>query len=665
MLTISKQQLYSRYDSLPQDLREFLFSETNSDLLWSIGEANHLSDDKKLTLATIVGDVILGFIHPDDLAKYASSDLGIDMRLAQTLADEINKKILYSIRQQLIQGYQPPAAMGPAFVTDILKPETSETFGEIKMQEFQPQTIIKEEPKKEGELKSFFAELGGKSNEQEIGNEKLEDKKVQEIAPTIIHQEAEIKAPAKIKTSFGGLMGIFGGVKKKGAEAVAVEIQTSTSTEQKLKNEQQKQSEDKSAIKNISLDINKGAEDKGILIGSSIQPVAPMEQQIKNIVSPEIKTDIQKAEEKPALIEKILEVSKPIEGKLNEINKSVSPSLGGEKVISFGDFAIEKPKIGESPARSATDVAGGGKEEIKNNQSEKVEIKKPTEDALRVVHYTDLRTPVSVNVQPLKKEEIKPRSEFSAFSPKAEFKESAENLLQGKNESEINGIKEIGKLNEIQVKVGEIKPAIIGEKPVSSATDVAGGPVSTSLGGPKIIDFKSISEIPAQPVIEADKILQPQKATGSLDYSFSPQGEILKINTLDKKDQLSQVVPASPSLGGLELKPKKESGGFFGWFKKKPKVVEIDLGLSQGEIVKKVDQPKVEDQSHIIKKDFIAEPTPEIHPSEIIGQMSVVNQIKTEVKPVVLENAIKQPNIDKIQLKDIPIKEDVVDLRNL
>ena len=134
---------------MPQDLREFLFSESNSDLLWSIGEANHLSDDKKSTLATIVGDVILGFIHPDDLAKYASADLGIDMRLAQTLADEVNKKILFSIRQQLVQGYQPPAAMGPSFVADILKPETAETFGEIKIQEFEPQTIIKEEPKKE------------------------------------------------------------------------------------------------------------------------------------------------------------------------------------------------------------------------------------------------------------------------------------------------------------------------------------------------------------------------------------------------------------------------------------------------------------------------------------------------------------------------------------
>ena len=68
MLKISRQQLINRRDSLPDNLREALFSEYNSETLWKICEGQHLSEDKIYIIATLAGDVILGFLHPEDLA---------------------------------------------------------------------------------------------------------------------------------------------------------------------------------------------------------------------------------------------------------------------------------------------------------------------------------------------------------------------------------------------------------------------------------------------------------------------------------------------------------------------------------------------------------------------------------------------------------------------
>ena len=68
MQKISRQQALNRWDTLPDNLREALFSEYNSETLWKICEGQHLSEDKIYIVATLAGDVILGFLHPEDFS---------------------------------------------------------------------------------------------------------------------------------------------------------------------------------------------------------------------------------------------------------------------------------------------------------------------------------------------------------------------------------------------------------------------------------------------------------------------------------------------------------------------------------------------------------------------------------------------------------------------
>lgn len=107
MLQISQQQAIERYDSLPQVLKEALFSQESDELIWRIGEAHHLNDEKKSILTTIVGDVIMGFLHPDDLRRELQEVLGIDIRIAASISREVNKRIFYPIRDEIRKVYTP------------------------------------------------------------------------------------------------------------------------------------------------------------------------------------------------------------------------------------------------------------------------------------------------------------------------------------------------------------------------------------------------------------------------------------------------------------------------------------------------------------------------------------------------------------------------------
>lgn len=215
MLTISKEQLYSRYDSSPQVLKEALFSEETDNLLWKIGDAHHLSDEKKSILATLIGDVILGFVHLDDLEKQISMDLGIDARIAQSLIVEINKKILAPIKNEIEQNYQAPTA-----VTDIKRVEVPLPSPITVEPSIIPPTEIKIE-KPEEVVKPVAVDPSAQAGAVASGPEALFEE-----APAIIHKEEKVQTVVPAKVSLGGLMGIFKRTAEKAAETpqVAAEV---------------------------------------------------------------------------------------------------------------------------------------------------------------------------------------------------------------------------------------------------------------------------------------------------------------------------------------------------------------------------------------------------------------------------------------------------------
>ncbi len=88
-------------------MREAITSDTNSQLVWKTGEAEHLPKEKLSVVSRLTGYVLMGFIHPEDLAREINENLGIDKRIAASIAEPINKKVFQPLRDELEKIYAP------------------------------------------------------------------------------------------------------------------------------------------------------------------------------------------------------------------------------------------------------------------------------------------------------------------------------------------------------------------------------------------------------------------------------------------------------------------------------------------------------------------------------------------------------------------------------
>jgi len=125
MLKITEDQSTQRWDALPENIREALTSVTGSDFVWATCEAEHIPDEKIYDVARIVGYVLMGFLHPDDAASEIKESLQIDIKIAQSIADAINKRIFDPLRADIDKVYKPvgSAGVGPKMMTDIGVPK--------------------------------------------------------------------------------------------------------------------------------------------------------------------------------------------------------------------------------------------------------------------------------------------------------------------------------------------------------------------------------------------------------------------------------------------------------------------------------------------------------------------------------------------------------------
>ena len=114
MIKISRDQFNTRWASLPQNLREALFSDENSAILWHVCGAQHLSEDKIAVVAAVTGQAILGLIHPEDVPKQIKAELNLNQEIANTIYEEVDRKIFSSIRTDLQKVYSPVAGAGVA-----------------------------------------------------------------------------------------------------------------------------------------------------------------------------------------------------------------------------------------------------------------------------------------------------------------------------------------------------------------------------------------------------------------------------------------------------------------------------------------------------------------------------------------------------------------------
>jgi len=223
MLKIPRKQVLDRWDSLTDNSREALCSEQNANILWAASEKEHIPKEKIYTIATLAGDVILGFSHSYDLAQEIRQELGLNPAITESIAQEIDRKIFTPIRTDLEKVYAP-AIEETEEVLDLRgRISEIEPMAETKM----PELIITETPPAGGGTdKSSFAKATADRHGLESGLTQIaeqpkiiptEEKKEEKEGPLIIHKEVELKPFGESKKSLGGFFGFLR--KDKGMEA--------------------------------------------------------------------------------------------------------------------------------------------------------------------------------------------------------------------------------------------------------------------------------------------------------------------------------------------------------------------------------------------------------------------------------------------------------------
>ncbi|MEK7651180.1 MAG: hypothetical protein AAB377_01475 [Patescibacteria group bacterium] len=191
-LKITQGQFDRRWDEMPESLRELLYSPEHAEIIRLICENHHLSEEKIETVLGVVGSIIAGFIHIQDLDHQIVVVLDLNPELAKTLALEINERVLVRFEKEIEDVFQPVLTTGGA----KKKEKENNNLTNVKI-----------------------------VDEDVPGPVSLSEK------PFILHQEKS-EAPEEKKSSFKGFSMPFGFFKSKNqptpaGKSTKVEIETS------------------------------------------------------------------------------------------------------------------------------------------------------------------------------------------------------------------------------------------------------------------------------------------------------------------------------------------------------------------------------------------------------------------------------------------------------
>lgn len=229
---------------MPEILREALFSEENFNFVERACKDNHLSEDKISSVATAVGDVIFGFIHPEDLAKEIKESAGINILVGEEISKEINRKIFIPIKTDIDKVYFPVPSHKPEGVVDLRlqeKPVAAESTRETI--EITPKETLKTalevgKPQFAGEVKKEEPTVFGKI-EPKVSGITLEKSLGEEEAPMILHKETELTPLAADKKSLAEVFTFSSGQEpaaRKESSDLAAKISFGADVEKKKEN---------------------------------------------------------------------------------------------------------------------------------------------------------------------------------------------------------------------------------------------------------------------------------------------------------------------------------------------------------------------------------------------------------------------------------------------
>jgi hypothetical protein len=98
----SKEKFWKLYETLPQELKDALFSEETGNNIEDICKKN-TAEENMGKIVDYVGKVLLGVLSPADFKEALEKDLGIDSEKARKIDQEIFRTIFYPVKSALEQ----------------------------------------------------------------------------------------------------------------------------------------------------------------------------------------------------------------------------------------------------------------------------------------------------------------------------------------------------------------------------------------------------------------------------------------------------------------------------------------------------------------------------------------------------------------------------------
>ncbi|MDD5569222.1 MAG: hypothetical protein PHG23_02305 [Candidatus Pacebacteria bacterium] len=99
----TKEFFWSVYKTLPEDLKEAIFSERNNEVIYNICSKLNLDEEKTSIVAKYTGRVLMGLLDLDDFPVTLELELNIDETLANKISAEINNNIFKHLRVSLMK----------------------------------------------------------------------------------------------------------------------------------------------------------------------------------------------------------------------------------------------------------------------------------------------------------------------------------------------------------------------------------------------------------------------------------------------------------------------------------------------------------------------------------------------------------------------------------
>ena len=234
MLTVTNEQIYDRWEHVPESLKEAFFSPENGDIIWKACEETGLSDEVAEQVLIVAGNIMLGFTQFNDLASELRSIPGMDPQAIDRVIFQMDKRIFLLIKGDILKLYGDMSGNGPRIVAEsgsgFVKKESVTMESVPAMVATEVAASPAERTNTEGDIRKV-----------RIGEAPAVE------GPTMIHSEAELQPIAQKRralSSFGGMFG-FGktqGQKPKGVgvtaevsmvEGVGVRPQEAATTEQR------------------------------------------------------------------------------------------------------------------------------------------------------------------------------------------------------------------------------------------------------------------------------------------------------------------------------------------------------------------------------------------------------------------------------------------------